>query len=101
MTMSEMRSTAEAAGVQLGETIPLHPDKVPEGTDDSNGGYAEQIWDQQELIDPSAGGMSALPQVPSLSEKEALDIPTTVHVAPKLIAQGLSAITENSVFIPP
>lgn len=43
MKISEPRSAAEASGVQLDETFPLHLYNGTEGGDDNDGEHAEQI----------------------------------------------------------
>lgn len=43
MKISEARSAAESAGVQLDEPVPLNSDHVSEGGDDRDGGNVEQI----------------------------------------------------------
>lgn len=60
MAMSEARSVAEAAVVQLDEPVSVYPDNIPEGADERDDGHVEQIWDQQGLNDQSASGVSAL-----------------------------------------
>lgn len=44
MTMFGARSVAEAASVQLDESVPFHLDNVSEGGDDGNTGHAGRIW---------------------------------------------------------
>lgn len=60
MTISEARSAADAAGVQLDEPVDLHPDNVFEAGVRGERGHAEAIWDLQDLSDQSAGSVSAL-----------------------------------------
>lgn len=63
MTMSAMRSVAEAAGVQYDAHVLLHVDNVSEGGDDSDRGHAEPIRDLYNLSDHSAGSVSSLQQI--------------------------------------
>lgn len=84
--MSEARSASGTVDVRFDEPVSLRPDHLSEVSYDRDGGPAEQISDLKDLVDQSAGGISALPQRQSDFEKGGFDFPTTVLETRKLIA---------------
>lgn len=89
---------ARADGAHVDEPIFLHPDIVPNGGDDRDGVHVKPRWDPQVLSDQSAAGVSVRQQIQLHSAKVSIDVPVTFLEVQKLIARGIVAIIENSVF---
>lgn len=97
-TMSEARSVAGTAGVQLDDPVTSHPYNGIEGGDNKDGGHAEKVWEMQHLRDQSSCGVSAPDQIQLFCKKAGLHVPANLFEAQKLITKGLPAIPENPIF---
>lgn len=87
MTISEVRSAAEAAFVLFDKHFLLHYDSLSKDSDERNGANAKQISDLQNSSDQSSSGVTAFTQILSLCEKARLDLLTTFLEAQTLIMQ--------------
>lgn len=63
MTISETSSAAEAAGVHIDESVPLHPHNVCEGGDDRGAATEEQICNLRDWSYQYTDGIFALLQI--------------------------------------
>lgn len=100
-TISEARSAAEAAGIQVGKSVLLYLDSISVRSENRDGGNVKQICDLQDISDRSANGISALKQIQSSCGKTGSDVPGNVLGAQRLMAPWLTATSENSLLSSP